>query len=89
MMWNGSCGPNDEDYAIYQGSVGDFTSHAPLTCTTGSAEVIVMTPAAGNLYYLVVPLTVTREGSYGLDGDDDPRPASLAPCLSQASEACP
>ena len=89
MMWNASCGPNDEDYAIYQGIVGDFTSHAPLTCTTGGAEVIVMTPAAGNLYYLVVPLTVTREGSYGLDGDDDPRPASLAPCLSQASEACP
>jgi len=89
MMWETSCGPNDEDYAIYQGAVGDFTSHVPMTCTTGGSDLIDITPAAGNLYYLVVPLTVSREGSYGLDGNDDPRPASLAPCLSQTFEICP
>ena len=89
MMWDVGCGPNDEDYAIYQGTVGEFTSHVPLTCTTGGSDVVVLTPAAGNLYYLVVPLTLNREGSYGFDGNDDPRPASLAPCVSQAVEICP
>ncbi len=90
MSWDSSCGPEDEDYAVYHGTVGgDFTDHVPMLCSTGGSRVIAMTPAAGNRYYLVVPLTFNREGSYGLDGDDIARPASPAPCLSQAVVACP
>jgi hypothetical protein len=89
MMWDPGCAPNDEDFAIYQGSVGDFASHVPLMCSTGGINFVSFTPDAGDLYYLVVPLSVTREGSYGLDGFDIPRPVSTNACKPQAVEACP
>jgi hypothetical protein len=90
MSWDDSCGPADEDYAVYQGTVGGtFTSHVPLVCTTGSLKMIQFVPGPGDLYFLVVPTTLNAEGSYGLDGNLAERPPSSTPCLPQAVASCP
>jgi len=88
LFWDASCGVNDEDYAVYQGSVGDFTGHLPLTCSTGGATFLQFTPGAGDLYFLVVPTTANAEGSYGREADGTQRPGSAAPCAPQAFLAC-
>jgi len=89
LSWGASCVANDGDYAIYQGTLGDFASHAPMLCSTGGATTSTVTPAAGSTYYLVVPRNGSREGSYGIDSSSTERPASASACLVQSIAACP
>ena len=88
LSWDGSCGVTDTDYAIYEGALGNFTSHAPIGCSTAGATSATFAPPAGGAYYLVVPRNHWSEGSYGVDGDGAQRPPSAAACLSQ-SIGCP
>ncbi len=89
VAWDQSCGASDIDYEVYQGTLGGgFKSHVPLTCTTGGLRFHLFVPAAGDLYFIAVPKTETSEGSYGSDGQGNPRPASAAPCMSQAVAPC-
>jgi hypothetical protein len=90
VSWDPSCGvdANDIDYALYEGLIGDFTSHVPVTCGTGGALSVLFTPGSGNRYYLAVPRSVNSEGSYGLDSSLAERPPSLAACAVQEI-ACP
>jgi len=89
LGWATSCGTNDIDYEIYQGTIGTWTSHAPLLCSTGGLKAKSVTPAGGDQYYLVVPASLNREGSYGTDSDGVQRPASGAACMPQATLSCP
>jgi hypothetical protein len=89
LGWAASCGVNDEDYEIYEGTIGDFTSHTPLHCSTAGAKSKIVTPGAGDTYYLVVPRSVNREGSYGKESDGDERPSSGRACLPQSIVSCP
>jgi len=73
LSWGDSCVGTDNDYAVYEGIIGDFASHVPRTCTTGGATTLTFTPAAANSYYLVVPHNGRREGSYGLASDGTQR----------------
>jgi len=93
LSWDVSCVANDADYAIYEGLVGDFTSHVPLDipnppCTTFGATTMTVTPAAGSRYYLVVPQGDEHEGSYGSDSGSVPRPPSVSACKPQLVGAC-
>ena len=88
LSWGVSCVPSDTDYAIYEGVVGDFTSHTSLFCTTGGATTKTLTPATGSAYYLIVPQNGSREGSYGKDSGGDERPAGTNACLVQQVGAC-
>lgn len=76
LTWSspGGCG-YPEDYAIYEGEIGDWDSHVPLVCgdAAGDREEHVF-PSPGNRYYLVVPLGSDTEGSYGLDSNGEQRP---------------
>ena len=45
---------------------GNFASHVPVTCSSSPGTSWNFTPAAGNRYFLLVPVNATREGSYGL-----------------------
>ena len=63
LNWGASCNSNDGDYALDEGTLGAHTSHVPKSCDTGGATSIVITPAPGNTYYLVVPRNGAREGS--------------------------
>jgi len=88
LSWGGSCSNGNSDYEIYEGSVGDFESHSPILCTTDNQLTAEFPPAATSSYYLVVPGSDTREGSYGRDSAGFERPQATAPCLPQQIAAC-
>lgn len=84
LSWGASCSGGDNDFEIYEGILdGAFTSHVPVTCSTGGATSRTLTPGAGDRYYIVVPRNTIREGSYGLDSAGLQRPASSSACLLQ------
>ena len=88
LSWSSSCLASDDDYGVYEGTIGDFSSHAAVTCSTGGATNLTLTPGAGNTYYLVVPLNGFREGSYGTDSNDNERPQGAGACLPQSPGSC-
>ena len=88
LAWGSSCLAGDTDYTVYEGVLGDFTSHVPRLCSTGGATTATFTSPAGSAYYLVAPRNPSREGSLGTDGDGAERPASLAACLPRAIGSC-
>jgi probable HAF family extracellular repeat protein len=89
LSWGPSCQPGDSDYAVYEGLLGDFASHAPRLCGTGGATSVTLTPASGNRYYLVVPLSPDgAEGSYGTASDGSQRPPSATSCQPQVFTGC-
>jgi len=88
LHWSGSCHAGDGDYAVYEGVLGSFSSHTPRACTTAGATSQVLTPAAGDTYYLVVPTQADREGSYGQEGPGIERPAAASACFPQDVRAC-
>jgi len=94
LTWGPTCYPLGAAYSVYEGTIGDWTSHVPRTCST-TGTTAVLTPAAGSAYYLVVPYAVNDlppvncEGSYGLLGNGAERPASTAACAVQCVAECP
>ncbi len=89
LTWGESCGANDTDYAVYEGLLGDFSSHLPVgNCTTLGATELTFTSVGGRHYFLVVPQGDLREGSYGTDSSGTPRPASIAACQDQLVGVC-
>jgi Zn-dependent metalloprotease len=88
LSWSASCDAGDPDYAVYEGVLGSFTSHAPRTCSTAGGTSHTLLPAAGDAYYLVVPRNATAEGSYGGDSQGVARPPSLEACRPQLLAPC-
>jgi hypothetical protein len=88
LDWNASCVLTDLDYAVYEGAIGSFASHVPVLCTTGGATTAAITPGGADHYYLVVPLSTNREGSYGMDGTGNERPPGASHCLAQERGDC-
>jgi hypothetical protein len=76
LTWDTSCSASATDYAIYEGTIGTWYSHSGLACSTANALTFTVTPAAGSHYYVVVPLTTTDEGSYGMDSRGNERPVA-------------
>jgi len=88
MSWGSSCVSGDTDFAIYEGILGNFTSHTPSTCSTGGSTGAVVQPGFGNTYYLVVPHNTVWEGSHGYRADGTERPRGPAACFAQAVGVC-
>jgi len=88
LSWSASCLGADNDYAIYEGTLGDYSSHTSVTCSTIGTTAATVTPSGGNTYYLVVPLNGFREGGYGTDSSGAQRPQGSAACLPQAIGTC-
>jgi hypothetical protein len=84
LSWGASCVASDGDYEIYEGAIGDFASHTPRFCSTSGATGRTFAPDPGDRYFLVVPRSADREGSYGFDGEGNERPVADAACLPQA-----
>lgn len=90
LSWGASCAAGDVDYEIYEGVLGNFSSHMPRTCTTGGATALTIAAGAGDAYYLVVPRNIGNEGSYGKNSGGAERPASLAACVPRdIAPSCP
>jgi hypothetical protein len=88
LTWGPSCLPSDLDYEVYEGQLGDFSSYAPLTCTTGGLTEAVIVPGSGATYYLIVPTSTNGEGSYGRTSFATERPRGTPACLPQAIGQC-
>jgi hypothetical protein len=89
LAWGPTCGVAS-DYTVHEGVLGSWYSHVPVACSTSGALSITIAPGAGDRYYLVVPSTLTLEGSYGANSTGAERPASTGACLPQAEPVpCP
>jgi photosystem II stability/assembly factor-like uncharacterized protein len=88
LSWEASCAIGDDDYEIYEGTIGSFTVHASLFCTTEGATTKTFTPSTGNRYYLVVPRNLEREGSYGVSSSNAQRPQGVPACLPRQIDSC-
>ena len=88
LAWGVSCLANEMDWEIYEGMLGDFTSHVPSLCATGGQHGARLVPMSGDRYFIVVPRTLDFEGPYGVDTNGE-RPPSTSACLPQSVAACP
>jgi hypothetical protein len=91
ISWSPDCSTAALDYAIYEGTLGDFTSHGMKDCSDdGTVLSEEITPAVGNTYYLVVPMTIDDEGVYGSNSAGKPRPPARFTCRAgHAIASCP
>ena len=89
LTWGASCLTTDTDYEIYEGRLGDFTSHEPAFCSTAGQTTKTFAPFDGGWYYLVIPTNGVEEGSYGTDSASAERPRGSSVCLAQTLGVCP
>ena len=91
LSWAASCSPGAVDYAVYEGIIGEFTSHTMTDCSDdGDPLMEEVQPSPGDRYYLVVPLTFDSEGSYGTSSSAAERPAGTETCRpTRVIAACP
>jgi subtilisin-like proprotein convertase family protein len=89
LDWGASCNASGVDYAIYQGTIGSYFSHAIKFCTTQGLTTKTFPTDPGDLYFLVVPLSADREGSYGQDSASLERPQAAPACRPQLVGSCP
>jgi hypothetical protein len=88
LAWGGSCTLGDNDYAVYEGTIGNFTSYTPRQCSTGGQTTATLTPGAPSTFYLIVPTNGTNEGSYGVKSGGVQRSPSGSACHPQNAAAC-
>jgi hypothetical protein len=92
MTWQPACNEGstpDQDYAVYEGSIGAFASKSSLTCSTSRATSWLTDAVADDTFLIVVPQTAANEGSYGLDGYHSERAPAQSPCHPQEIGTCP
>ena len=90
LDWSDSCQP-DDDYAVYEGELGQFYSHAPVVCSTGGVTLAAVQPAFAAAYYLVAPTRGGFEGSYGKASNGVERPWLCGACFPRvlSNPVCP
>ena len=88
LSWGVSCMTSETDWEIYEGSLGHYYSHVPKQCSTGGQTSAVITPAAGDSYYLVVARNAGWEGSHGTSSAGVEIPAPETACLVQNIGVC-
>jgi hypothetical protein len=88
VRWGVSCQAQDADYALYEGTLGNFAGATPRFCSTGGSRAKLFAPAAGNTFYLAVPTHAEREGSYGTLKGGGERPPPASACQAQDVRAC-
>jgi hypothetical protein len=94
LTWGVSCSGAANDYEVYEGTlpIAGTYNHVPLNCSVGNVTTANITPAAGDTYYLVVPVTSSSEGSYGksfIGGGEQEIPQGAGACHPQQLSACP
>jgi hypothetical protein len=83
------------DYNLYSGPISGVSSYAydAWQCSLGAFGSADITLASGNVFFLIVPVSGTTEGSHGFTGAGTERPASgVGHCgitTKDASGTCP
>ena len=83
LTWGASCRATDDDYAIYEGPLGDPLGLFPVTCSTAGQPSYDFAPTHGAAAFLVVPTNGEAEGSYGKTSSGVERPPSPGACQPQ------
>jgi hypothetical protein len=90
LSWGASCGASGPDYAIEEGELGVWFSHTPLSCSSGHALSMTITPSGGDRYYLIAPIAGDFTGSFGTTGAGLERPDAESSCTADRALApCP
>jgi subtilisin-like proprotein convertase family protein len=89
LDWGASCSSSGVDYAIYQGTIGTWYSHARKFCSTQGLLTKTFPTDPDDLYFLVVPVSADVEGSYGKDSASIERPVGDLECKPQLVGSCP
>jgi hypothetical protein len=90
LSWGASCAASGPDYTIEEGQLGVWFSHAPLSCSSGHALSMTITPSGGDRYYLVAPIVGDFLGGLGTTSAGAERPESESSCTyDRALAPCP
>jgi hypothetical protein len=90
LSWSASCSASGPDYVVHQGQLGSWFSHAPLSCSSGHALSLTVTPSGGDRYYLIAPVSADFTGSLGADSAGTERPDGSPSCTDDRALApCP
>jgi hypothetical protein len=90
LSWTPSCSATDTDYGVYEGALGQWSTHQAILCSTGGTTSATIQPAATNRYFLVVPRNALFEGSYGTNTAGFERAPASNACAEQAVQSpCP
>ncbi len=87
LSWAPSCDGGDTDYEVYEGDLGNFSSHRSVLCSSGGTRSASVPEPPGSVYYLAVPRSTAFEGSYGR-ATSGQRPAAGSACFPQHLSAC-
>jgi hypothetical protein len=88
--WSASCAATDDDYAVYEGMLGDYVSHLPVVCSTSGLRHSAWDSLPGSRWFIITPRNTLIEGSYGRRGDTSERPPSSDACAAQSiAPSCP
>ncbi len=89
LNWGDSCHAADADFEVYEGTLGDFSSHVRRFCSTSGETTSRFQPTSGDKYFLVVASNGSVEGSYGTDSEGIQRPTGVVSCRPQViKESC-
>ena len=87
LSWGESCSDAEEDFAVYAGGLGSFAFYDPLTCSTVGRTTYDVESEPTSRFFLVVPRSADREGSYGPATGHLRSPAAPG-CLPQEIGEC-
>ena len=92
MRWGPAGSGNDDNYAIYAGSLAEWRAgswdQTPVHCNAGTDRVEDFVPSSGASYYLVSARAGVAEGSLGTDSAGHERPQAAAPCAVREAPSC-
>lgn len=88
LTWGEACSASATDFGVYEGAIGDYSSHQARLCSTGGATSVTITPASTDAYYLVAPNDGQREGLLGDDSGGAGRPQGASPCFVREAAPC-
>jgi len=90
LAWGAACGATaGTDYAVYEGTIGSWYSHAPRICSTGGQLSSQFAVPPGNPYFLIVARNGAREGSHGKSSSGAEIPPGASVCVPQEIATCP
>jgi hypothetical protein len=73
INWQPTC--SADNHAAFFGNIGDFSTYTSAECVMGVSASHPMYPPAGDIFWVVVGVNGTRQGSYGVNSDLVERPS--------------
>ena len=76
INWQPTC--SADNHAAFFGALGGFSSYTHAECVMGVSGSQSVTPPPGNVFWVVVGVNGSREGTFGVKSDLNERPSDGA-----------